>query len=140
MLAAPSHRSARVRRAIAGALVVAGMGLAATACSAGAPSRDELVESLITSGLSKAESTCAADAIVDNLTDDEVAEIVERGGGGAPRDDPEKADDTMDKLRAALAVCRDQAAATSTTTVPASPTTVPASTTTVPASTTTATS
>jgi hypothetical protein len=121
-------------------LVVVAVTVAAAACSAGAPSRDELVESLITSGLSESESTCAADAIVDNLTDDEIAQIVERGGGGAPRDDPQDADDTMDKLRAALNVCRDQAAATSTT-VPGSSTTsttVAATSTTAPVSTTTA--
>ena len=109
------------------------------ACSTSAPSRNELVDALRTSGLSKAESTCAADAIVDNLTDDEVAEIVERGGGGAPRDDPKDTNDTMDKLRAALTVCRDQAAATSTT-LPTSSTTTPTSSTTTPTSTTAPTS
>lgn len=122
-----------------GLLVAVGLGVVTAACTTSAPSRDELVDALRTSGLSKAESTCAADAIVDNLTDDEVAEIVERGGGGAPRDDPKDDNDTMDKLRAALTVCRDQAAATSTT-IPTSSTTATSAvpSTTAPTSSTTA--
>ena len=127
--------SRRARRAAAGLLVAIALGVGAAACSTATPSRDDLVDALVTSGLSKAESACAADAVVDNLTDDELAEIVERGGSGAPRDDPKDADDTMDKLRTALNVCRDQAAATSTT-VPApsttTSTTIPAASTTTP--------
>ncbi|MBX3287108.1 MAG: hypothetical protein KF703_17300 [Actinobacteria bacterium] len=124
----------RAARLVGAVLAVVALGVGATACGTKPPSRQELVDSLVTSGLPKSESTCAADAIYDNLSSDEIAEIVERGGSGAPRDDPQDANDTMDKLRAALGVCRDQAAATSTT-VPSSSTT----STTVPGSSTTTT-
>lgn len=108
------------RRAIAAA-VLGGLGLlGAVGCSAEAPERDRIAESLEASGLPKAAAECTADALVDSLSDEELARIVERGGGGAPTDDPARTDDTADQLRDAMNGCR--ALVTPTTT--AVPTTV----------------
>lgn len=73
---------------------------------AGAPSRGELVEALETSGIPTARAECAADAVIEELTDDEITEIVQRGPAGAPRDDPDSTDDASDRVRAALAECQ----------------------------------
>jgi len=89
------------------------------ACSK-APSDPQLVDALTKSGIPKAEATCASKAIHASLTKAQIAQIVERGSGGAPQDDTTRTDDPLDKVRAALTVCRDTAAAltTSTSTVP----------------------
>lgn len=102
-------------------LAVVGLTVVLVACSAATPDRDELVGALQTSGVPADVARCAADAIEDSLSTDELAQIVERGPGGAPADDTERTDDPSDKVRAALAECREQLP---TTTVPAE-TTVP---------------
>lgn len=80
-----------------------------------APSRDELVEALESSGIPAAKAECAADAVLDELTEDEIIEIVERGPAGAPRDDPDSSDDASDRVRAALAECQQVGAEETTT-------------------------
>lgn len=70
------------------------------------PSRGELVHALEASGLPAAKAECAADAVLEELTDDEIIELVERGPAGAPRDDPDSTDDPSDRVRAALAECQ----------------------------------
>ena len=94
------------KRAFLLAAVGLGLGLF-TSCSSPVPSRTELVTALETSGIPRSQATCAADAILKNLSHDQVQLIVERGGGGVPPDDPKRTDDPSDKVRAALGVCRD---------------------------------
>jgi hypothetical protein len=79
-------------------LVVAG-------CAAGAPSRTEFVDALRTTGLSQSEAGCVADAVLDELTEDEVALIVDRGPSGAPVDDATQGRDSLERVRAAVAAC-----------------------------------
>ncbi|MGN6695174.1 MAG: hypothetical protein ACTHN0_13445 [Aquihabitans sp.] len=116
----PDPRRLRARRALAGcavALTVLGVG----ACSSPAPSQRELSEALVDSGLSKKVADCTASALTDSLTENELAELTERGAGGAPVDDPKKDDDSYDKLQKAMTACRDlQAQAAPTTTVASS--------------------
>ncbi len=109
-----------------------------TACSAGTPSRNELVEALKTSGIPPDVARCAADAIEDSLSSEQLAQIVERGPGGAPADDTERTDDPSDKVRAALAVCREDLPVTTVpgTTVPGASTPPTLATTTTPPATT----
>ena len=93
-----------------------------------APSRGELVEALETSGIPEAKAECAADAVIDELTEDEIVEIVARGPAGAPRDDPDASDDASDRVRAALAECQQVGAeTTSTTELPPPPPSTPGS-------------
>jgi len=92
-----------------------------TGCGSSTPTRGELVSSLERSGMAKDEAECAADAVLADLSDEQVALLVERGPGGAPVDDPDSTDDAADKVRAALGKCRAEAeAATTTTSKPAS--------------------
>ena len=70
------------------------------------PSRSELVHALEASGIPTAKAECAADAVLGELSDDEIIELVQRGPAGAPRDDPESTDDSSDRVRAALAECQ----------------------------------
>lgn len=88
---------------LAGALAAA---FATVGCSS-PPSRSDITDALITSGLSEEVARCAADALVDELSDDELVQLTERGGGGAPVDDPDRDDDASDRVRAALTACRD---------------------------------
>lgn len=96
------------------------LGVGAVACAAEPSGRDELARSLASSGLPQDVAGCAADALVDNLSSQELLDIAERGGGGAPVDDPERTDDSLDLVRAALAECRAQLEPTTTTGVPTS--------------------
>ncbi|MCU1370605.1 MAG: hypothetical protein JWO77_1799 [Ilumatobacteraceae bacterium] len=115
---ASAPRRARLRRAAAGTVLVAGL-LGAAACSTPAPSEEDLAAALMTSGISKKVSECTADALAKSLTPSELAEITERGAGGAPVDDPKQTDESADKLVAAMARCRDlQVAETPSTTIP----------------------
>lgn len=109
-------------------VLVAGLAVGSMACSGPTPSRAELVDALRDSGVPTPVARCTADAITDKLSKDQVAQIVERGPGGAPADDPDRTDDPIDKVRAALAVCR--ADLPTSTTTPAAPadSTVPGST------------
>lgn len=121
-LPTPAPRLCRLaRRAVL--LVAVGLAVVATACAKPVPSRAELVGALETSGIAPSEATCAADAILKNLSKDQVALIVERGSSGAPADDPNRTDDPSDKVRAALAACRAAAVTTSTSITTPAPTT-----------------
>lgn len=86
--------------ALALAVLVAG-------CSGATPSRSELRDALAASGIPADVARCATDAIEDSLSTDEIAQIVERGSGGAPADDPDRTDDSSDRVRGALATCRE---------------------------------
>ncbi|MEZ5180877.1 MAG: hypothetical protein R2702_03235 [Acidimicrobiales bacterium] len=114
------HRAADrrrpLRRAVLGSAAVALALLAG--CSTEAPGRDEIARSLRASGFSVEAADCAADALVDNLSDDQIAELAERGGGGAPVDDPNRTDDPADKVREAMNACRPLVEGTTTTTTP----------------------
>lgn len=88
---------------MAAAMVAAA--LAVVGCSAGAPSRAEFVDALRTSGLSQADAGCVADAVLDELSDEEVALIVDRGPSGAPVDDATQGRDSLERVRAAIAAC-----------------------------------
>lgn len=85
---------------------VLGLGALGAGCSSG-PDHGEVVDALITSGLSEEQARCAADALFDELTEDELAQLADRGAGGAPVDDPDRADDAADRIRTALNACRD---------------------------------
>lgn len=107
------------------AIAVSGLlAIAATSCAEPVPDRDELAEALQDSGLSASVARCTADAITENLSDDELAQIAERGPGGAPRDDPDETDDSTDQVREAMAICRAELPTTTTVPVATSTTTV----------------
>lgn len=99
-------------------------------CSASTPKRDQLIDALTRSGLPKAVSSCVADSLVSDLDDAQLDLLVEYGAAGAPQDDPDRQDDAADRLREALAECRDELPTTTTTidpdasTIPITPTTV----------------
>jgi hypothetical protein len=90
--------------------------LVGAACGSDAPPRGEISSSLVKSGVPADVADCAAGALVDNLTDQQLADIAARGGGAAPADDPNRTDDPMDQLRAALEKCRAMLPTTTTTT------------------------
>lgn len=117
----------RVRRAAVGAVAVAFV-VAVVGCATEVPSRQELVAAFESSGLSADEAGCVTDAVLDNLPDEDIIRLVERGQGAGPRDDTNRDDDPYDLTRAALTACREAAAATSTTTTTTT-TTAPAGTT-----------
>lgn len=117
------------------------------------PTRNELVSAYESSGMPPAQAECAADAILDNLSDHEVSMIVERGPSGAPVDDPKVDDEPIDRARTALGECRalepvttdpgpvttePEGTATTTTPVETSPTTDGGSFDTIPSTSTTA--
>ncbi len=107
--------------------VAGGLTLLSAACSTPAPSRSELADALVDSGIPAPVARCTAEAITESFDDDQLARIVERGPGGAPTDDPDRTDDAVDKVGLALAACRAQLPTTtapSTTAAPV-PTTQP---------------
>ena len=100
------------------ALLGASLGLAG--CSNHpVPPRSDMVDGLVSAGIPRKEATCATDAIYDSLSRTQVSQLIDRGAGGVPKDDPSSTNDATDKLTRALAKCQ---AAASTDTVP---TTVP---------------
>lgn len=116
----PVTRRLRQRRLLAG-LGLAAVVLAGAACSSPAPSQQDLTAALVSSGLSQKVADCTSKALTTSLSSSELAEITERGSGGAPVDDPKRADDSYDVLIRAMAECRDLQAAnlpTTTTTLP----------------------
>lgn len=102
-------RPLRTGLIVAAVLVVlaGGVWFLLTSFEAEPPARSELVGAYESSGMPPALAECAADAILDNLSDHEVSMIVERGPSGAPVDDPEIDDEPIDRARAALTECRD---------------------------------
>lgn len=80
------------------------------------PGPDRLVEALITSGVPEEQATCVVDAVEDILDADDIEALVERGASAAPRDDPDATDDDADRLRDAMAACRELAVVTTTVT------------------------
>lgn len=89
---------------VAGALAT----LVLLGCGAPTPDRTELVDALETSGLPAEVARCAADALVGSLSSDQLDQLVERGNGGAPVDDPDRTDDAADRLREALSACQGE--------------------------------
>lgn len=101
----PSRRQGRTGALVSSAaLLVAGLLVAG--CAAGAPSRSEFVDALRTAGLAEADASCVADAVLGELSEDEVALIADRGPSGAPVDQPETGDDALERVRAAIAECQ----------------------------------
>ncbi len=88
------------------AFAAASLAISLTGCGSSSPSEADLVRSLKLTGMSSSEASCAADAIFTTLSDDQVAQIIERGPSGVPYDDPARTTDDMDRVRAALAKCR----------------------------------
>ena len=114
-----SRRRAAVRRALGAAGVAAAL-LVVAGCSSPAPSQDELSAALVDSGLSTKVADCTAKALTESLPESQLAELNERGGGGAPVDDTKRDDDPYDELQKAMAACRElQTAEQPTTTLPA---------------------
>lgn len=108
----PQQRPARSLRTglIVVAVVVALVGAVwflVSSFEAEPPTRSELISAYESSGTPTAQAECVADAILGNLSDDEVSLIVERGPSGAPIDAPKVDDETIDQTRAALGACRD---------------------------------
>lgn len=98
-------------------------------CGTKEPSKQDLSDALVDSGLSRKVSDCVAKAVLDTLSPDEVSRLVQRGSGGAPTDDPKRSDDSADKLREAMSRCRTlQGESTTTTAPPATSSTVAPST------------
>lgn len=95
---------ARMTVVLAGVAAACAVGLGG--CGADAPSRDELVHALELTGISSEKAECAADAVLENLSDEQIVRLVERGPAGAPRDDPDRSDDAADQVREALTECR----------------------------------
>lgn len=95
---------ARARVVLAGVAVACVVGLGG--CGADVPSRGELVHALELTGISTEKAECAADAVLESLSDEQIALLVERGPAGAPRDDPDRSDDAHDRVRAALSECQ----------------------------------
>jgi hypothetical protein len=83
------------------ALVLLGAG-----CASSPPDRAVVIRALRTSGIPAAQAHCTADAIYANLTDQQIRQLIDRGAGGTPKDDPTRTDDALDKLNAAMAKCR----------------------------------
>lgn len=105
-------------RLLGGAAAIT-VALGISGCSAPTPSEGELAEALVASGLSEEVADCTASALTESLTDAEIAEITERGSGGAPVDDPEVQGESYDELIAAMSACRQlRDAEQPTTTVP----------------------
>lgn len=107
--ARPSRRpAAAVLALLAAVLVVLGAG-----CSQDPPSQADLADALITSGVSKPQADCVAKAVYANLTKAQLEQLVERGSGGVPKNDPNRTDDTADRLTQAMARCQSAGQETS---------------------------
>lgn len=78
-------------------------------CGSSPPPKAELVDALRTSGIPATQARCAVDAIYATLSDEQVAQLVERGAGGVPKEDPDRTDDPTDRLTRAIARCREDA-------------------------------
>jgi hypothetical protein len=105
----PARHLSRVRGRTSALISTAALlvaGLLAAGCAAGAPSRSEFVDALRTAGLAEADAACVADAVLRELSEDEVALIADRGPSGAPVDQPEAGDDALERVRAAIAECQ----------------------------------
>lgn len=85
-------------------------------CATKVPSGDELTDTFVSTGLSEAEARCVSDAVLKTLPDDDIVRLMERGVGAAPRDDPNRDDDSYDRFRTALTACQEAAKATTATT------------------------
>lgn len=114
-------RPGRFRTAVASAIVM--LSVASVACSAPTPARDDLSDAFTASGLPPDVARCAAEALVTELSQEELDVLVERGNGGVPIDDPDRDDDAADRLRAALADCQELLP--TTTLAPAEPSVPP---------------
>ncbi|QXC61742.1 hypothetical protein KSP35_02540 [Aquihabitans sp. G128] len=128
----PRTTSPRRRR---GRLVPLALALvvAVAACSKPEPSRTELVDVFRRTGMTSAEARCVSDAILDNLSDDQLDAIIERGPSGAPVDPAGSTDGVATKVRTALAACKSSeitgTTSTTTTTLPITdPSTLPPAT------------
>jgi hypothetical protein len=123
-LAVPGFDVRPTRRRVATSLLVGALGVALAVlvgCS-DAPSQPDLVDSLVRSGLSTEEAECAAAALYDNLPDDQIAAITERGPS-AVIDDPKDPDEPIDVARSEIAACRS--VSTTSTSAAAPDTTLP---------------
>ena len=128
-----SPRFLALRSAVACAAAVAAV---VAGCSDGNPQRDDLVSSLVKSGIAEPVAECTADAILETLDDEELAQVVARGPGGAPVNDPAVPGETADDLDVAMAPCvtmkQELDLATTTSVAPTVGGTSGASTTTLP--------
>lgn len=102
----PAHPRHRRLRSVAWVAACA-LSVGVAACAAPTPDRAELTDALAASGLPQDVARCAADALLSELSQEELDVLVERGNGGVPVDDPDRDDDPADRLRAALADCQE---------------------------------
>lgn len=109
--------------------------LVLVACGS-SPSKRSFADALVTSGIPRAEATCTADALYKTLTKSQVQQVIDRGLGGIPKDDPDDATDAATKLSNAVATCRNDAANAASASEQATTTTAATASTTTPASTT----
>lgn len=117
---------------LAAAAVVAVV--AVTGCSK-APKQDELVDALMRAGLDRTEAQCAAAAVYDNLSKDQIEAITERGAS-AVLDDGNDPNEPIDKARREISECRTNYDVTTTSaTTPAVSSTSSTPVTTAPAQT-----
>ncbi|MCB0978662.1 MAG: hypothetical protein KDB02_14515 [Acidimicrobiales bacterium] len=112
---APSSSTRPRRRLgyVVAAVVVAVVSI--TGCSK-APKQDELVDALMRAGLDRTEAKCAAAAVYDNLSKDQIEAIAERGAS-AVLDDSKNPNEPIDKARKEISECRTDYDVTTTTTV-----------------------
>ncbi len=94
-----------------GVIVALGFVLMLAGCGTNAPSRADVLKALETSGIAPAEAQCSVQAIYDNLTTQQVADLYDRGFGGVPKDNPTDSGDAATRLATAMGKCRDAAAA-----------------------------
>lgn len=107
-------------RLAAGALAAVGA-MALASCSAPAPTQTDIAAALVDSGMPRKTSDCVAKALTTSLSDAELQEIVERGAGGAPVDDPKVTGESADELSAAMVKCRELMLTESPTTTTTAP-------------------
>lgn len=76
-------------------------------CGGPAIKEPDLTAALVDSGIPPKTAACVSKALTRSLTADELTQLAERGGGGAPVDDPKVPDESADKLNAAMVKCRE---------------------------------
>jgi hypothetical protein len=94
------------------------------------PPKSDVVKGLHEAGIPEAEARCAVDAIYSSLSKDQIHDLIDRGAGGVPKNDPDSTTDATDKLTQALAKCQAAAVGDEPTGGPATTTTAPPETTT----------
>lgn len=88
------------------------------ACGPSEPSRQDLRAALRDAGMSNDQARCVADAVVGDLSADEVKLIMRVGPAGAPTDDTTVDHQSIDRFNRSMTRCRELGPSTTSTTVP----------------------